>query len=72
MIPQTLSELYPPETPLSEVHPDFHGMRLHKWKLLKITQEADEYRKSLGPDAPKPLAGQREWRPADSYGWKSI
>lgn len=38
-----LTDLYPSNTPLSEVHPDFRGMKLSQWKLLKIDEMCREY-----------------------------
>ena len=69
--PETLEQLYPSNTPLSEVHPDFPGMPLALWRKLKITEQAEEYLVKLNP-AEAPLAKQRIATPRDNYGMKGM
>jgi hypothetical protein len=68
-----LTDLYPPETPMSEVHPNFHGMSLRRWKLLDLSRQAEAFRKAH-PIKPEdaPLSQQRIWTPRDSYGLKGV
>lgn len=71
---QTLDQLYPAGTPLSEVRPDFRGMPLKLWNSLKITEQANELQAGLTQadrDA-APLNGQRIWTKRDDYGRKSL
>jgi len=77
MIPTQLSQLYPPNTPntpMSEVDPDFRGMSLLLWRQLKISEQAEHWRKK---QQGKPALPQkwRERAPAtarDRYGLKGI
>ena len=68
-----LTDLYPPETPMAEVHPAFHGMSLRRWKLLDLTRQAQAHYKA-NPMKPEdaPLNRTRIWTPRDSYGMKGI
>ena len=67
--PETLEQLYPRNTPLSEVHPDFRGMPLTLWRKLKITEQAEAYLAKLN-SAEAPLAKQRIATARDNYGMK--
>lgn len=46
---KTLSDLYPRNTRLSEIHPDFYGMLPERWLYLQAEQQAERYRRSLSP-----------------------
>jgi hypothetical protein len=69
-----LSDLYPSGTKMSEVHPDFRGMSLERWKLLKISEQANAYQKTITAEQKKaaPISAQRIWTPRDSYGMKGV
>jgi hypothetical protein len=71
---QTLGQLYPTDTPLAEVSPDFHGMRFHKWNLLKIAEQAEAYLKSLPANAKEtaPINRKAVATPRDNYGAKGL
>jgi hypothetical protein len=68
---ESLESLYPPTTPLREVHPDFRGMPLKLWISLKFKEQCDAHLKTLNP-AQAPLSKKREYRPQDGYGMKSM
>ena len=67
----TLSDLYPSGTPLTEVNPDFRGMPFRQWRNLKLSEQAEEHRKTLNPED-APLSKQRLWNPRDDYGMKGF
>lgn len=69
--PETLEQLYPPGTSLSEVNPDFRGMSFRLWRKLKITEQADKYLATLNP-ADAPLSKQRQATARDNYGMKGM
>jgi hypothetical protein len=54
-----LSDLYPANTPMREVHPDFRGMTPDAWRLAKIAEQAQERAK-----LPPPV-NNRKWLDAD-------
>jgi len=67
-----LSDLYPADTPMNEVHPEFRGMQLKAWRLQKLHQQSEEYLKSL-TGAPIPNWAQRAAAtPMDRYGMKGV
>jgi hypothetical protein len=72
-IPDTLAELYPEGTSLSEVHPDFRGMPLKRWRKLKDREQCEAWlatldQKKVGaPINRKAVATKR-----DSYGMKGM
>lgn len=70
---------------MSEVHPDFRGMTLDKWRMLKITEQCDERQSLPAPvdnqfwiDSERPAikrAGFGKGRVAtarDDYGIKGV
>lgn len=72
MTPTTLAQLYPADTPMSEVSPDFAGMSLRTWRSLKIAEQAEAYRKTRVGAKPEKWQGRAIWTPRDSYGMKSV
>lgn len=76
--PKQLSDLYPAGTPMSEVHPDFRGMSLERWQMLKIQEQCTErYEQWLKQffngviTEEARTMGKRIATPRDSYGWRS-
>jgi hypothetical protein len=41
-LPESLADLYPRDTPLVEVHPEFRGMPFRMWYRLKFVELARE------------------------------
>ena len=70
-IPETLEQLYPSGTKLSEVHPNFRGMSLKNWRKLKISEQAKKYLAKLNP-AEAPLSKQSIATARDNYGMKGM
>jgi hypothetical protein len=67
----TLTDLYPAGTPMSEVHPDFRGMPLGQWKLLKIAEQCAAWhnRMSQAEREALPLPhNPKIHTPRDGYG----
>lgn len=82
----SLSGLYHSKTPLSEVHPEFRGIPIRNWKMLKIQEQSNELVQTWKPENtkfeygpewqgdqdPRWAKNKPEWRARDSYGMKSV
>jgi hypothetical protein len=70
-IPDTLAELYPEGTSLSEVNPDFRGMPLKRWRKLKDREQCEAWLAALDKSN-APINRKSVATPRDSYGIKGI
>jgi hypothetical protein len=68
---QTLNDLYPTGTTLSDVAPDFRGMSLVLWQKLHLSEQAEEWRQSRA-NIESPLERKSIWTPRDDYGMKGL
>jgi len=67
-----LARLFSPGTTLAEVPPDFRGMPWRLWHLAKISEQAEQWRRTIPPDFEPPLNRKSIWSPQDSYGMKGF
>ena len=69
--PNSLSELYPRGTPMSEVDPDFRGMLMATYRALVLKEDIElDAKARAGKEAP--LSNKRIWTPRDDYGMKGL
>ncbi len=82
----TLADLYPSNTKLSDIPPDFHGMPVKEWHKLKMADQAEKALAKLTAEGPQTDAarvdwkkqkgqewrGKHLWTPRDDYGSKSL
>lgn len=74
MRPVALAQLYPPDTPMAEVAPDFVGMHPAIWHRLKMSAQCNAWLASAEcrtQEIPK-WAQRAPATPRDNYGLKGV